>query len=46
VIAGDGSVHLAGEGQRFVGATFDEALVALLNGDLPEENPYQIDPFA
>lgn len=48
VIAGDGSVHLAGTVERFVGASFDEALVALLDGDLPDPaaDPYEIDPFA
>jgi SUKH-3 immunity protein of toxin-antitoxin system len=48
VIAGDGSVHLAGTVERFVGASFDEAIVALLDGDLPDPatDPYEIDPFA
>ncbi len=48
VIAGDGSVYLAGTVDRFVGASFDEALVALLDGDLPDPsaNPYEIDPFS
>jgi hypothetical protein len=48
VIAEDGSVHLAGSVERFVGASFDEALVALLDGDLPDpdDNPYETDPFA
>lgn len=48
VIAADGSVHLAGTVDRYVGASFDEALVALLDGDVPDPtaNPYEIDPFA
>ncbi|MFG2042852.1 SUKH-3 domain-containing protein [Dactylosporangium sp. NPDC048998] len=40
VIAEDGSVHLAGAVEKFVGATFDQALMALMNGDLPQEDPY------
>jgi len=41
-------VHLAGTVDRYVGASFDEALAALLDGDLPDpaDNPYEIDPFA
>jgi hypothetical protein len=46
VIAGDGSVHLTGDVERFVGRTFDEAVVALLNGDLPADDPDTFDPFA
>lgn len=48
VIAGDGSVHLAGTVDRYVGASFEAALAALLDGDLPDPagNPYEIDPFA
>lgn len=48
VIAADGSVHLAGAVDRFVAASFDDALAALLDGDLPDpaDNPYEIDPFA
>jgi hypothetical protein len=48
VIAADGSVHLTGGVERFAGPAFDEALVALLDGDLPDPaaNPYEIDPFA
>jgi hypothetical protein len=48
VIAADGSVHLAGTVDRFVAASFDDALAALLDGDLPDpaDNPYEIDPFA
>lgn len=48
VIAADGSVHLAGGVDRFVAASFDDALAALLDGDLPDpaDNPYEIDPFA
>jgi len=41
VIAEDGSVHLTGAVERFVGETFDAAIAALMNGDLPEEpDPY------
>ncbi|MGI5237763.1 SUKH-3 domain-containing protein [Dactylosporangium sp. CA-139066] len=39
VMAEDGSVHLTGAVERLAGATFDEAIAALMNGDLPEEPP-------
>jgi hypothetical protein len=45
VIAEDGSVYLAGSVEKYVGAGIDEAIAALLNGDLPEE-PEEPDPFA
>jgi hypothetical protein len=41
VMAADGSVHLTGAVERPVGATFDEAIAALMNGDLPQPP----DPF-
>jgi SUKH-3 immunity protein len=37
VVAEDGSVHLAGSVQRYVGANFDETLRGMLDGELPEE---------
>ena len=40
VIAEDGSVHLAGSVSRLVGETFDQAIVALLDGDLPADPNY------
>lgn len=48
VVAEDGSVHLAGAVEKFVGATFDRALMALMNGDLPQTDPYAElnDPWA
>jgi hypothetical protein len=35
VMAADGSVHLTGAVEKLVGETFDEAVAALMNGDLP-----------
>ncbi len=37
LVAEDGSVHLAGAVQRWIGHSFDEALVGMMNGELAVE---------
>lgn len=45
VITEGGAVHLAGAVEKYVGASFDEAIVAMMNGDLPQEDPSEHNPW-